>query len=132
METPLVNRYAVNMLGVLSCYDRILIMGTLPGACYAGGMSSLLYSRGIRIFDYAQFAEPLRERIRTRAQEVGDAAGLEIEHVSKSHIRKEELAQRVLASHGCMTWIPSHPRNKPLRRLPSERGRAAMQKSAGV
>ena len=65
MQTQLVNRYAVNMHGVLSCYDRILIIGTLPGACYAGGMSSLLYSRGIRIFDYAQFAEPLRDRIRT-------------------------------------------------------------------
>ena len=35
MQTQLVNRYAVNMHGVLSCYDRILIMGTLPGACYA-------------------------------------------------------------------------------------------------
>ena len=100
MQTQLVNRYAVNMHGVLSCYDRILIMGTLPGACYAGGMSSLLYSRGIRIFDYAQFAEPLRERIRMRAREVCDAAGLEIEHGSKSHIRKEELVQRVLASRG--------------------------------
>ena len=66
-------------------------------------MSSLLYSGGIRIFDYAPFAELLRERIRTRAREVCDAAGLEIEHVSKSHIRKEELVQRVLASHGCMT-----------------------------
>ena len=63
-------------------------------------MTSLLYSRGIRIFDYAQLAEPLRGRIRTRAQEVCDAAGLEIEHVSKSHIRKEELVQRVLASRG--------------------------------
>lgn len=100
METQLVNRYAVNMHGVLSCYDRILITGTVPGACYAGGMTSLLYSKGIRIFDYAQFAEPLRDRIRARAQEVCDAAGLEIEHVSKSHIRKEELVQRVLAARG--------------------------------
>jgi hypothetical protein len=38
--------------------------------CYAGGMTSFLYSRGIRIFDYARFAEPLRERIRARAQEL--------------------------------------------------------------
>lgn len=100
MEAQLVNRYAANMYGVLSCYDRILITGTLPGACYAGGMTSFLYSRGIRIFDYAQFAEPLRERIRGRALEVCAAAGLEIEHVSKSHIRKEELVQRVLATRG--------------------------------
>lgn len=100
METQLVNRYAVNMHGVLSCYDRILITGTLPGACYADGMTSFLYSKGIRIFDYAQFAEPLRERIRERAQEVCTGAGLEIEHVSKSYIRKEELVQRVLAVRG--------------------------------
>ena len=57
-----------------------------------------------------------------RERKVCDAAGLEIEHASKSHIRKEKLVQRVLASRGCMTWITSHPRNKPLRRLPSERG----------
>lgn len=100
METQLTHRYAANLHGVLSCYDRIVITGTLPGACYAGGMSSFLYSRGIRIFDYAQFAEPLRERIRARAVQVCAAAGLEIEHVSKSHIRKEELVQRVLTRRG--------------------------------
>lgn len=125
METQLVNRYAANMRGVLSCYDRILITGTLPGACYAGGMTSFLYSRGIRIFDYAQFAEPLRDRVRARAQDACAAAGIEIEHVSKSHIRKEELVQRVLASRGdapglvhvlsameaCPSYRPWHDKN---------------------
>ena len=100
METQLTKRYAANLHGVLSCYDRILIVGTVPGACYGDGMTSFLYSRGLRIFDYAKFAEPLRERIRTRALVVCGAAGLEIEHVSKSHIRKEELVQRVLAQRG--------------------------------
>lgn len=125
METQLVNRYAANMRGVLSCYDRILITGTLPGACYAGGMTSFLYSRGIRIFDYAQFAEPLRDRIRARARDVCAAAGIEVEHVSKNHIRKEELVQRVLASRGeapglvhvlsameaCPSYRPWHDKN---------------------
>jgi hypothetical protein len=78
----LTDRYAANLYGVLSCYDRIIITGTLPGACYAGGMTSFLYAKGIRIFDYARFAEPLRERIRQRAQDVCAAAGVEIEHVS--------------------------------------------------
>lgn len=98
--TALTERYAANLHGVLSCYDRIIITGTLPGACYAGGMTSFLYSRGIRIFDYPRFAEPLRERIRQRAQEVCTAAGVEIEHVNKSHIRKEDLVARVLAARG--------------------------------
>jgi hypothetical protein len=96
----LTDRYAANLYGVLSCYDRIIITGTLPGACYAGGMTSFLYAKGIRIFDYARFAEPLRERIRQRAQDVCAAAGVEIEHVSKRHIRKEDLVARVLAVRG--------------------------------
>jgi len=50
--TALTERYAPNLHGVLSCYDRVIVTGTLPGACYAGGMTSFLYSRGIRIFDY--------------------------------------------------------------------------------
>lgn len=98
--TALTDRYAANLHGVLSCYDRIIVTGTLPGACYAGGMTSLLYSRGIRIFDYARFAEPLRDRIRERAQQVCEANGVSIEHVSKSHIRKEDLVARVLATRG--------------------------------
>jgi predicted DNA-binding ribbon-helix-helix protein len=96
----LTERYAANLHGVLSCFDRVIITGTLPGACYAEGMTSFLYARKIKIFDYPRFAEPLRERIRERAQDVCAAAGIEIEHVSKSHIRKEDLVARVLAKRG--------------------------------
>lgn len=96
----LTDRYAANLYGVLSCYDRIIITGTLPGACYAGGMTSFLFSRGIRIFDYPRFTEPLRDRIRQRAQEVTEANGMHIEHVNKSHIRKEDLVAAVLAVRG--------------------------------
>ena len=98
--TALTDRYAANLHGVLSCHDRIIVTGTLPGACYAAGMTSFLFSRGIRIVDYARFAEPLRERIRERAQQVCEAAGIQIEHVSKSHVRKEDLVARVLAVRG--------------------------------
>jgi hypothetical protein len=96
----LTERYRDRLAGVLSCYDRIVITGTLPGACYAQGMTSFLYARGIRVFDYARFAEPLRDRIRARAQEVCAEAGIEIEYIAKSHIRKEEVVAKVLARRG--------------------------------
>ena len=56
--------------------------------------------RGIRIFDYARFAEPLRERIRARAQQACTEAGIEIEYINKPHIRKEEVVAKVLARRG--------------------------------
>ena len=74
----LTDRYAANLYGVLSCYDRLIVTGTLPGACSAGGMTSFLYAKGIHIFDYPRFAETLRERIRKRAHEVCAAARVQI------------------------------------------------------
>ena len=89
------------MLGVLSCYDRMIITGTLPGACYAGGMTSFLNFRHIKIFDYAKvFADPWRERIRQCAHELVDAQGVTIEHVNKPHIRKEDLIAKVIVQRG--------------------------------
>ena len=96
----LTERHASQIAGVLGCYDRILIFGTLPGICYAGGMTSLLYARQIRIFDYPKFAEPFRERIRENAERMAAAAGVEIEFIRTRSIRKEDRAQELLAKRG--------------------------------
>jgi hypothetical protein len=42
MTQMLTDRYHERLAGTLSCYDRIVITGTLPGACYAAGMTSFL------------------------------------------------------------------------------------------
>ena len=88
MVEQITTRYRDRLSGILSCYDRIVITGTLPDACYAAGMTAFLYMHQIRIFDYARFAEPLRDRIRERAQFLSDESGATIEFVSKNHIRK--------------------------------------------
>jgi hypothetical protein len=99
-QRGLIERYRERLHGVLSCYDRIVVTGTLPQVCYAAGMTSFLYAQGIRIFDYPRFAEPLREAIRTRAQELAASAGVEIEHIHKTHIRKEDVVAKVLERRG--------------------------------
>jgi hypothetical protein len=35
----LTERYQKQIAGVLSCYDRIIIQGTVPKWCYASGMT---------------------------------------------------------------------------------------------
>jgi len=100
MMQLLSERYRERLAGVLGCYDRIVITGTLPGACYAAGMTRFLYASGVRIFDYPQFAAPLRDRVRERAAALAAAAGIKIEHIAKSHIRKEDVVAKVLAARG--------------------------------
>ncbi len=99
--TLLTDRYASQIAGVVSCYDRIVITGTLPGVCYAEGMAAYLRSHGIRLFDYARFAEPLREEIRQNTQRLAREQGLEIEFIRSAHaFRKEERIRGILDQRG--------------------------------
>jgi hypothetical protein len=100
MNAPLLERYGDRIAGVLTCYDRMVITGTLPGACYAAGMTSFLNVKAIRIFDYPQFAEPLRDRIRANAEAMAASAGLRIQYIAKAHIRKEVVVAEVIKTRG--------------------------------
>ena len=100
MSGSLTARYDDRIAGILSCYDRVVITGTMPTICYAAGMTRFLYAHGIRIFDYPQFAMTLRDQVRACAASLATAAGIEIEHIAKSHIRKEDVVARVLAQRG--------------------------------
>src|SRR3984957_5488750 len=93
-------RYDERIAGVLSCYDRIVITGTLPTVCYAQGMTGFLHARRIRIFDFPEFASTLRDRVRERAASVAAEAEVTIEHIAKSHIRKEDVVAKVLEQRG--------------------------------
>lgn len=123
MLQPLTERYKDDLLGVLSCFDRIVITGTLPGACYAKGMTSYLYSRNILIYDYAkELADPLRNRLRENAQALAKKHGIAIEHINKPGIRKEDVVAEVLKERGeapglvhiisameaCASYMPWH------------------------
>jgi hypothetical protein len=96
MASALVERYDDRIAGVLSCYDRVVVTGTLPTVCYAEGMTRFLHANQIRIFDYPEFASTLRERVREAAASLAAEAGITIEHVSKGHVRKEAIVAKVL------------------------------------
>src|ERR1700724_3879749 len=65
--TMLTERHAQQIAGVLSCFDRVMVQGTLPVFCYADGMTAYLTKRRIRIFDFTQFARPLTDAIKANA-----------------------------------------------------------------
>jgi hypothetical protein len=100
---------------VLSCHDRIILTCTLLGACYAKGMTGFLSARQIRISDYPRFAEPLRDRVGERATELATAAGITIEHITKNHIRKEDVvvARSLSFVATVPAWCISSRRWKP-------------------
>jgi hypothetical protein len=60
----------------LSCYDRIILKGTLPEISYARGMTKYLYDQQIRIFDYPRFAEPYKAMIKSHAEQLAKDSSL--------------------------------------------------------
>jgi len=85
-------------------------------------MTSFLFERKIRIFDYSKFAEPFRNRIRENAGKVAAGAGIEIEFIRKRNFRKEDRVKELLEKRGeypglvcvfsamepCSTYKPWH------------------------
>ena len=104
----LTERHAQQIAGVLSCYDRVIVQGTLPVFCYADGMTAYLTKRRIRIFDFTQFAKPLTDSIKANAEELAAASGLKIDYVRKKNFRKEDKVKAVLRERGSqpgLVWI---------------------------
>lgn len=100
-----IERYNTKIKGVISCFDRIVLTGTIPGICYAEGMTSLLIKKSIRIFDYTDFVEPLREEIRVNAEKLAGENGLEIEFVRKKNFRKEDRVNSIIKQRGTYTGL---------------------------
>ena len=96
----LTERHRGQISGELSCYDRVLLFGTLPKICYAEGMTSYMYERKMRIFDYPKFAEPFRNQLRENAETLAKENGIEIEFVRKRNVRKEDLVKTAIAKRG--------------------------------
>lgn len=89
-----------NIVGVLECFDRIMIKGTMLGHCYAEGMTRYLFSQGIRIFDYPKFASSLRDDIKRNAEKIAQENNIEIQYIQKKGVRKEELVQKIIDKRG--------------------------------
>jgi hypothetical protein len=116
----LTKRYEDKIEGVLSCYDRIVLKGTLPTLCYSQGMTSYLSRKNILVFDYTKFADPLREKIRLNAEQLATTNGLTIEFIRSSKARKEDIVKKhfdgkktgliyiLSAMEACPSYIPWH------------------------
>jgi hypothetical protein len=92
----LTERYKDKLLGTIGCYDRVVILGTLPGLCYPQGMTCHLNHLGVRIFDYPKFAQPYRDLIRKNAENLAKAKGIKIRYIANSKIKTGDMAKAEL------------------------------------
>lgn len=97
----LTEKYSDKISAVLTCYDRIIIQGMIPNWSYAQGITAFFKANGIRIFDFADFAQPLTAKVRENAERVAKDNGIEIEFIRKLHaFRKDDRIQEIISDTG--------------------------------
>ena len=123
---PFVERHQDEIAGVISCFDRIVISGTLPDIGHAQAMAGYLGYHGIRLFDFPAWAKPLCEQIRDNAERLAGEADIKIEFIRKHKaFRKEQRIKEILDERGrhpglvhlfsamevCASFRPWHDKN---------------------
>jgi hypothetical protein len=94
-------RYPERIRGVISCFDRVVISGTLPNIRHCGAMAAYLTAMGIKLFEYTTFVNKLRNELRDNAQKIAEEAGLEIEFIRKlDDFRKEARIKEIVEERG--------------------------------
>jgi len=93
-------RHADKIAFTLSCYDRIVLTGSLVDVGHAHAMTRFIKRLGIPVFEYPQWASQFREELRAHAEAVAREHGLEIEFIKKKNFRKEDRIQAILAQRG--------------------------------
>jgi hypothetical protein len=68
-------------------------------------MTNYLNERRIRIFDYAQFAQPLREALREHAERVAAENGIDVEFIRTSRLRKSDKIAALIQQRGAQAGL---------------------------
>jgi hypothetical protein len=97
---PFVEQHAGQIRGVLTCFDRVVLTGTIPDICHSEAATQFVSARGVRIFDFPQLANQWRTTLRNNAEKLAQQADLEIEFIRKANFRKEERIKRIVEQRG--------------------------------
>lgn len=85
---------------MLSCYDKLILRGTIPEISYSQGMTKSRYEKEVKIFDYPKFAEPFKEAIRSNDERIAKEHDVEIEFIRKSGVSKESITSEKIEKRG--------------------------------
>lgn len=106
MKNEFVKKYQDKIQGVLGCYDRIVIKGTLPNASHPGAMTNLLYRKNYMLNDITQFTGPLRNEVYANAKRIAKSSGIEIEYIrNNKKVRKEDIVKKKIAEGGIKSGL---------------------------
>ena len=89
------DKYAGQILGVLSGFDRLIFRGTLRRIAYQVGMRAYLSANQILLKDFGSHANEISERVKRASLQSILEAGRRIQYLQSSKDDKEETARGI-------------------------------------
>lgn len=93
-------RYAKQVQGVVSGFDRLRFRGTLRMLAHTQGMRRYMNYAKVLLKDFKEYVEGVTEQVRTATVRLAEAAGQKVRYLSSSSISKEDLAREIAAAEG--------------------------------
>ncbi len=93
-------KWAPEVTGVLSGFDRLLFRGTLRSLCFVGGMMSYLWHRQVLLKDFGAHVEAVTEQIKAASTRKAIRLGREVRYLASPSLRKEDVAREIAARDG--------------------------------
>ncbi len=93
-------RHSEKITATVGCFDRVIIQGTLPDICHPGAMTGFFNAHGIRIFDFKQWAAPMRDEINESIKALAAENEMTIEFIRKKNFRKEQRVKEIISTRG--------------------------------
>src|SRR5260370_414675 len=92
-EAAFVGKHHDKILGVLSCFDRLICRGYLP-LSYPRGLEAFLYRQGVLFKDFKKYAPQVAERLQAHVKEQVEKAGGPFRYLPRKE-RMEQEARRL-------------------------------------
>jgi hypothetical protein len=102
-DHPFVRKHEADVVGVLSCFDRVIFRGYLP-CSHPRGLEGFLARQQVLLKDFKDYAPKVAERVKEHVRAVVEQAGGAFRHLPKKE-RMEEEARKVAGQRGLRAGI---------------------------
>ncbi len=122
-------KFADELQGVLSGFDRLLLRGSLRSICYPQGMMGYLSAVSVLLKDFGRHVQAVSERLKAASQARAAQLGRKVLYLASSQVRKEDVARSIARREGITSglvcvlscvepcWSFSVRRNREAKRL---------------
>lgn len=92
-------RHAKKILGVLSCFDRVRLRGSLRTLSHLPGLAGWLDAAGILLKDFLPAAEEVTKQLRGDVEQRAKDQGRPVQYLA-SKVNKEKLVEKIRGEQG--------------------------------